>query len=483
MRRDFGDHVVGVRNIGGEKGHTGLGLVDLCGELFDLRLLVVDGGVGFLLLEVTPGLVLVLFLLLVRELEDHFLDHVDDLVEGALVVGFDRLRQLLQNLGVHLLGLVSEQLDGLSGLGVRGPQLQEGHRRGRGHRIRRGLGAHATDLRQNLDCGLEGLLLLGPGVGALGPLRFLDAARGLRVGERSGVSVDVVRCALEESLGVVELALSVGLLRGFVRFGGLLGLGEVVVREQGKAVGVERARLALRRSNELVLEFHLEFLQQLDDAVGLEGVLLDVVVFVARGLQRLRLREGLQRGPLRRRGRGADEGGDGGDVALGLLQQLNVALRGSQGGQGVGDALDGVLQGLLLLHVEGRAVSSLAHHAALGDVQVLEILGERVDFLAEDLDILLVRLQGAGQLVQRGLARGDGRAEGLEGGLAPVREPGVRHLLLFGLRFGLRSKVLQQADDLFDRVLAGLQGLGRHSQQAEPQQKPRHAPENSKPLC
>mmetsp|Transcript_13514 Transcript_13514/g.47661 ORF Transcript_13514/g.47661 Transcript_13514/m.47661 type:complete len:339 (-) Transcript_13514:514-1530(-) len=337
MRRDFGDHVVGVRNIGGEKGHTGLGLVDLCGELFDLRLLVVDGGVGFLLLEVTPSLVLVLFLLLVRELEDHFLDHVDDLVEGALVVGFDRLRQLLQHLGVHLLGLASEQLDGLSGLGVGGPQLQEGHRRGRGHRIRRGLRAHAADLRQNLDCGLEGLLLLGPGVGALGPLRFLDAARGLRVGERSGVGVDVVRCAREESLGVVELALSVGLLRAFVRLGGRLGLGEVVVREQGEAVGVERVRLALRRSNELVLELHLEFLQQLDDAVGLEGVLLHVVVDVARGLQvrahlpalhRLLLREGPQRGPLRCRGRGADEGGDGGNVALGLLQQLNVALRG-----------------------------------------------------------------------------------------------------------------------------------------------------------
>mmetsp|Transcript_72096 Transcript_72096/g.187686 ORF Transcript_72096/g.187686 Transcript_72096/m.187686 type:complete len:376 (-) Transcript_72096:404-1531(-) len=374
MLHDAADHLAGLRDLALEQGRPGLRLVDPRCQLLDLLGLVIDGAVRLALLQVAPLLVVILLLLLVGQAENHLLDHVHDLVEGAFFVCRDGGRKLLQDLGFHLLGLHAEQLDGA----LRPPlvlevrQLQERDRRWRQDWVSWSLGPHARNLRQDFHGHLQRLLLLGPGVAALRPLRLLDAARGLRVRERGLVSREVAGNERVRALGFREVALGLPLLGGLGNLRLPLGLRHCIVRDHGEGVGIQGVRLRRVGGSELVLELHLQLLEELDHAAGLEGVLLDVALVVARGLQDgalLGVSKGLQRLPLLLRHGHRHQRQGRAHLALGRGDETGAALGRGQSIQRVGNALHGVLQSLRLLDIQVVAILAVLVGCPLGEVQ------------------------------------------------------------------------------------------------------------------
>mmetsp|Transcript_9447 Transcript_9447/g.19441 ORF Transcript_9447/g.19441 Transcript_9447/m.19441 type:complete len:280 (+) Transcript_9447:920-1759(+) len=258
----------------------------------------------------------VLFLLLVLEPEDHLLDGVDDLVEGALLLRGELRGELLHGTGVGHPGLLAQQIEGL--LELRHGQLQQGcgglHRRRRWHRVRGRLRAHARNLRQNLHGGLDGLDLVGAGLGALGPLHLLDVAGLLRVGECLLIGVEVVLRVTAIRLRLVLLRLGVAMDRLLLRPRGVLGVPQLFARLLRELESVQGVRLLRVHLRQLVVELEPQLFQQFDHALGFEAIPLHVAGVVALCLEvRALLRlvalagEGRELGALLRTGREAEE--------------------------------------------------------------------------------------------------------------------------------------------------------------------------------
>mmetsp|Transcript_17195 Transcript_17195/g.49743 ORF Transcript_17195/g.49743 Transcript_17195/m.49743 type:complete len:275 (-) Transcript_17195:530-1354(-) len=233
-------------------------------------------------------LVLILLALLVHQAEDHLLDHVVHRAEWILLVDRQLLRQAGQRPRPRGLRCREQQLHGLRPRVRR--QLQEARRGGlqgcrRRHGVRWGLVADLGGLREDVARGLECLDLARPQRRALLPLVRLGGARllGVRHGLRVGLKITDVALQLVLPLDDVSVHLAEHLVlllhRRLSRGDGLVA-GLLL-----QVVAVDGVRLGLFRLNKVVLKVELQLLQHLDDVVGLEGVLLHVLLPVARRAQ------------------------------------------------------------------------------------------------------------------------------------------------------------------------------------------------------
>jgi len=139
-------------------------------------------------------------------------------------------------------------------------------------------------------------------------------------------------------------------------------------------------------------------------------------------------------------------------------EAFNMLLGPLEERQSPGDALDGVLQLLLLEFVQVVLLRAEGFGLLVLGVQLRELVRERPDLLRQQLDLPRLRGDHVLELVDVFLLRGDGFTESLLGTRAPVLEFCVQVLLLLALFVRLRHQVLEEANYLLDRVARG--GVG-----------------------
>mmetsp|Transcript_119038 Transcript_119038/g.344284 ORF Transcript_119038/g.344284 Transcript_119038/m.344284 type:complete len:324 (-) Transcript_119038:289-1260(-) len=320
---------------------------------------------------------------------------------------------------MFLLRLVPEEVQGpLRRRGV-GSLLDEPglglHGRGRQTRVLGLRVAHACDLGQNLDSRGDGLLLRLPRLRPLRPLGLLHAA-GLGCAVQAvGIRLEVGRRTLQIRVGLSEGALRLALDRVLLVVRGLLRRAGLLAGFRRQLEGVDGVRFLSVHLRKLVFELELQLFEQLDDAVGLEAVLLDVPLVVAlrlcvRPVLRLVNREALQLAALLLGHPHAQQLEHLPDLLLGEVERRGVRLRSRllQGGNRLPDGFDRGGVSLAALLVQLRTGLTLLLRLLARRRQLSDLVLQLGHLLGQHLDRLLVRRDLILQSLDRRLLFGDG---------------------------------------------------------------------------